>query len=63
METFFAAAFTPPAKEGAQEEKKKKKFLLLYCSFDMILIIEFLGKINLTHNIDFFLEIISSFIT
>ena len=41
METFFAAAFTPPAKEGAQEEKKKKKFLLLYCSFDMILIKEF----------------------
>ena len=43
METFFAAAFTPPAKEGAQEEKKKKKFLLLYCSFDMILIKEFLA--------------------
>ena len=42
METFFAAAFTPPAIEGAQEKKeKKKKFLLLYCSFDMILIKEF----------------------
>ena len=42
METFFAAAFTPPAKEGAQEKKEKeKKFLLLYCSFDMILIKEF----------------------
>ena len=43
METFFAAAFTPPAKEGAQEKKEKeKKFLLLYCSFDMILIKELL---------------------
>jgi hypothetical protein len=41
METFFAAAFTPPAIEGAQEKKEKKKKFLLYCSFDMILIKEF----------------------
>ena len=43
-----------------RRKKQKKKFLLLYCSFDMILIIEFLGKINLTPSIILFLEIISS---